>query len=270
MEQSRWSRCGRHGALGPLADAEALRPNSEGASPAIPCLVTLHRAGLGAGYQATVCDPASVAKAVQISSWESFGLNLLYSQTADCTSGMPLGYTGSGVLRDFRVSSFHKAKERYAISRSKAISATTATLVPEFDIAFEITGWNSAAQTAYHEQWPNPEFDWVEVFRRHNDPDRLDISIWVGERLCGLALGITTANALNLMFLEGDSREDCPLTGLRIPIFLDIATNYTQDRGKSELRVWPLNDTLAELYRDTYGFSLVTTGPNTPYWRKGV
>lgn len=173
--------------------------------------------------------------------------------------------------RDFRLSSsIHRARERYAISRSKAISATTAALVPEFNIAFEISGWNSAAQTAYHEQWPTPEFDWEEIFRRHNDPDRLDIAIWVEDRLAGLALGITTGNALNLMFLEGDSRDDCPLKGLRTVIFLDIATNYAQDRGKSELRVWPLNGALADLYRDAYGFSLVTAGPNTPYWKKGV
>jgi hypothetical protein len=167
-------------------------------------------------------------------------------------------------------SSIHRAKERYAISRSKAIAATTAILVPEFGIAFEISGWNSAAQAAYHAQWPHPAFDWEEIFHRHNDPDRLDIAIWVADRLAGLALGITTGNALNLMFLEGDSRGDCPLRGLRTPIFLDLATNYAQDRGKSELRVWPLDNALSDLYRDAYGFTLVATGLNAPYWRKGV
>ena len=75
---------------------------------------------------------------------------------------------------------------------------------------------------------------------------------------------------LKLMFLEGDPQPDCPLKGFRIPIFLDVAANYAQDRGKTELRVWPLNDNLAELYREAYGFSLVTMGPGAPYWARRV
>lgn len=142
--------------------------------------------------------------------------------------------------------------------------------MPEFGVAFQISHWNSAAHAAYQTQWQSPEFDWVEIFRRHSDPDRLDIAMWVGDRLCGLALATTTESAIKLLFLEGDSRPDCPLSGLRIPIFLDIAANYAQDRGRVELRVWPLNTRLEELYRDTYGFSLVADGTTAQYWRRGV
>ncbi|MFM8748171.1 MAG: hypothetical protein ACKOED_16125 [Aestuariivirga sp.] len=168
------------------------------------------------------------------------------------------------------MSSYHSARERYAVSRARAIAATTAALVPAFGVAFRLTGWSRTVQAAYRAQWHSPEFDWEEIYRRFGDPDRLDLAIWAGERLCGLGLATTTPAALNLLFLEGDSRPDCPLRGLRIPIFLDVAANYAQDRGKTELRVWPLTDNLAELYRDAYGFSLVTTGPGGPYWVRRI
>jgi hypothetical protein len=168
------------------------------------------------------------------------------------------------------VSSYYSARNRYAVSRARAISATTAALVPEFGIVFRLTGWSRAVQAAYQVQWVSPEFDWQEIFRRFGDPDRLDLAMWAEDRLCGLGLATTTQTALKLLFLEGDSRPDCPLRGLRIPIFLDVAANYARDRGKTELRVWPLTDNLAGLYRDAYGFSLVTSGPGGPYWVRRI
>ena len=156
------------------------------------------------------------------------------------------------------------------MSRARALAATSAVLIPEFGIAFELTGWNAAAHAAYHAQWGSPNFDWEEIFRRFSDPARLDLAIWAAGRLCALGLATPTETSLKLVFLEGDSRPDCPLKGLRIPIFLDVAANYAQDRGKTELRVWPLNDNLAELYLEAYGFSLVTVGPGAPYWVRRV
>ncbi len=112
-------------------------------------------------------------------------------------------------------------------------------LSPQVGVDFKLSGWNSAARHALEIQWQQREFDWPEIFRKHSEPDRLDVAIWVGDRLCGLGLATTTEVALNLLFFEGDARTDCPLKGLRILIFLDVAANYAQDRGKRELRVWP-------------------------------
>lgn len=166
--------------------------------------------------------------------------------------------------------SYHQAKERYAICRSEAIAACVSALPAVLGVEFTLSGWNAAALSAYQIQWPAPQFDWPVIFERHRDPDRLDLAIWVGERLCGLALAVTASISVNILFLEGDSRDDCPLRGRRALIALDAATNYAQGRGKTELRVELLETRIQELYRDEFGFNLVTTGQNAPYWRKGV
>lgn len=138
-------------------------------------------------------------------------------------------------------------------------------------VPFSLSPWNPRAQAAYQSQWESPRFDWEKIFRRYTDPDRLDMAVWAGEdRLAALALAVTTGSSLNLLFLEGDARNDCPLRGRRALIALDVAANYAQARGKRELRVWPLNQRLEELYRDIYGFTLAVDQTNKPYWRKEV
>lgn len=164
-----------------------------------------------------------------------------------------------------------RAKARYAESRNKSFLQSAQTLGPVLETDFTVTGWGAKAREAYTDQWKESEFDWPEIFRTHHDPDRLDMAIWTkGERLSALALGTTTGLAVNLLFLEGDKRPNCPLKGRRILIALDVAANYAQDRGKVELRVEPLNDSLMELFRDTYGFTLANDPKERPYWRKGI
>lgn len=133
-----------------------------------------------------------------------------------------------------------------------------------------ITEWSGRAARAL-EDWPKTVFDWPEIFRRHNDPDRLDMAIWGGQdRLSALALGLTSGQALTLRFLEGDPRQDCPLRGRRIAVALETAANYAQLRGKKEIRVQPINDQLVYLYEKVYGFTLESPRNEAPYYRKGV
>src|SRR5262245_57327285 len=116
----------------------------------------------------------------------------------------------------------HKARcetDRHS-ARAQAVKNLTPYL-PQFNLS----GWGARAREAYLDQWlpdPNRQFDWEGIFRRHNDPDRFDIAIWgPNERLCGLGLGTTTGEALDLRFLEGDPRQGCPLKGRRILILLE-------------------------------------------------
>jgi len=166
-----------------------------------------------------------------------------------------------------------RAKARFENDRHVARAQAVKILQPHLP-EFNLSGWSGRAREAYRDQWlgdPKCNWDWEEIFRRHNDPDRLDIAIWgANERLCGLAVGCTTGQALEIRFLEGDPRPDCPLKGRRILIVLESAATYAQARGRLELRVRPKNERLEDLYRQTYGFVLETRSGGDRYYRKGV
>jgi len=170
-----------------------------------------------------------------------------------------------------------RAKTRYAGMRDAAYLAAAKTLVPVIGVDFRVSGWTRRAYEAYVDQWTNVarpksgDWDWPEIFRVHRDPDRLDLVIWSpNDRLSGLSLGTLSNSALNLRFLEGDPRSDCPLKGKRILIVLECAANYAQARGRSELRVQPLNEDLETLYRDGYGFTIETQKGVGHYYKKVV
>lgn len=166
-----------------------------------------------------------------------------------------------------------RAKARFETDRHGARAQAVKNLQPHLP-EFNLSGWGARAREAYLQQWLGPPkclWDWEEIFRRHNDPDRLDIAIWgENERLCGLAVGLTTGSSVEVRFLEGDPRPDCPLKGRRILIVLESASCYAQARGRQELRVRPKNERLETLYRQTYGFVLETTRGGDRYYRKGV
>lgn len=165
----------------------------------------------------------------------------------------------------------HKA--RFEADRHAARAQAVKNLQPHLP-EFNLSGWGARARESYLDQWrgePKCNWDWEEIFRRHNDPDKLDVAIWgPNERLCGLGIGLTTGEALELRFLEGDPRADCPLKGRRILIFLESAACYAQARGRPELRVRPKNERLEDLYRQTYGFVLETNSRGDRYLRKDI
>jgi hypothetical protein len=169
------------------------------------------------------------------------------------------------------------ANARFETNRLDARRKAALTLVPVLGVEFHAAGWSGKAKEAYEQQWCAVKrhataacWDWIEVFRRHKDPDRFDLAIWAGDRLSALALGTTTQQAVVIKFVEGDPRPDCPLVGRRLLIVLECMANYAQGRGKSELRMEPANSDLATLYRDTFGFSLETFGGRSAYYGKAV
>jgi hypothetical protein len=173
------------------------------------------------------------------------------------------------------MSLLHRHKVQCAKDRDSAREKTVARLRPRIGVDFRLSGWNNQANRAFTDQWLpahcSTGWDWPEVFRRHNDADRLDAVIWgPQDRLCGLALGTLTAEALEIRFLEGDPRADCPLTGRRALIILECAACYVQARGRSEIRVRPANERLEALYVQIYGFSLATEGQGRAYYFKRV
>jgi hypothetical protein len=164
------------------------------------------------------------------------------------------------------------AKARYDAIKFNARRQATLALRPILGLDFHLAEWTVGACDALA-QWkgnPGTGWDWPEIFRRHNDPDRLDIVVWAGDRLAGLALCLTTAQAIEVRYLEGDPRPDCPLRGRRVLIVLECAQNYAHARGRTELWAQPMNDRLKALYREDYGFSLETPKGRRAYYRKRV
>ena len=167
--------------------------------------------------------------------------------------------------------------QRYLQFRLDAYQEAMQNLRGRIKGDFKIVEINNRAYQAVLDQWdrhgrnPNADWDWRELMRRYRDPDRLDIAIWShSDRISGLALAVTTGPAVELKFLEADPRADCPLRGKRALIALEIVACYAQARGKREIRVRPINEPVARLYRDIYGFELVTQPKMTGYLMRRV
>lgn len=176
------------------------------------------------------------------------------------------------------MSSFAVAKARYIASQEKARRLASQNLQGPLGIAFHLTAWGDRARRAYESQWlpvtrhSDAGWDWPEIIRRNrNEPDALSLVIWAGEnRLSGLAFVTSDSCAVIVRFLEGDPRPDCPLIGRRALIALEASALYAQGIGRRRIRVEPANATLAALYRDRYGFALVSPKGAPAYYVRDI
>ena len=138
-------------------------------------------------------------------------------------------------------------------------------------IAFTTSEWSGRTFAALAAQWDRQRFDWARIARAvRTDPSRLDVSVWLGDRLCCLFVATLGGESVTLRWVEGDPRADCPLRGRRLLIALDIATNYAQRNGRHEIRVEPIDDAMLNLFERTYGFAAVKPKHGSPYWTKQV
>ncbi|VTZ51269.1 hypothetical protein MPC4_340025 [Methylocella tundrae] len=173
--------------------------------------------------------------------------------------------------------SFYRRREHYAQGRHDAFESCEGALIPLFGTSFKLSDFSNRTLEAINTQWEpagrNPEtaWDWAEIMRKYDEPDRFDAAIWTGDdRLAGVFLGVTTSESLEIRFLEGDPREECPLTGKRALIAVDASSRYAQARGKLEVRVRPINSSLERLYVDVYQFIRCEPPNQEPYFAKRV
>lgn len=170
--------------------------------------------------------------------------------------------------------SFYAHKLQCGLDREAARLRAVHNLSGFLRTRFSLSGWTNRAKEVFASTWGvdgrKVDWDWPAIFRTYDDHTRLDLAIWVENRLCGLALGILTSEALALKFLEGDSRSDCPLRGRRALIALETAQCYAQLRGRTELRVEPINGSVETLYRDIFGFTLETPRGRQAYYRREI
>jgi hypothetical protein len=168
-------------------------------------------------------------------------------------------------------------KERCRTAAFDAYRLAALKLEPIVGVALQLSDWTNRAREAYASQWLNAErhpdagWDWVEIFRRHNDPNRMAIVIWgPDDRLSGLGLVLASNRSVELRFLEGDPRSDCPLKGKRALIALEAAVAYGQAIGKTDIRVQPATPELTARYVDLYGFTQETLRGEKPFFRKPI
>ncbi len=184
----------------------------------------------------------------------------------------------SGKIKESILSFFAtRHHDQYRRLQAEALQTCAQELPAAIGVCFAFSYINSAAIEAVNIQWepagrdPNTAWDWQEILRHHqSEPDKMAISVWCGDRLSALALALTTSQAVELRFLEGDPRGDCPIKGKRALIALDASARYAQGRGKPELRVRPINSGLEKLYKETYGFVLRSPRGEEPYWFRQV
>ena len=166
------------------------------------------------------------------------------------------------------------AKNRYTGICADARRQAATKLVPIIGVDFHLTEWSRRCADAIVAQWEPSRrkvaWDWNEILRRHHDPDRLDMALWCGDRLSGIGLCITTGQAVDVRFLEGDPRSDCPLKRSRSLIFFECAANYAQARGKTELRASTTCEELVIHYTQNFGFKIETPRRGPVYYRKPV
>ena len=167
------------------------------------------------------------------------------------------------------------ARARYLPRCDQARRAAAQTISGGLDLDLSLTGWSRSVSEAWKAQWLDGDrrsashWDWDMIHARyHNDVDRLDLAMWVGNRLCGLALTTLSGEAATVRFLEGQPYEDCPLVGYRAVIAIETAQNYAQLNGRREVRVRPVSPRLEELYRDILGFELATPRGEAAYYKR--
>lgn len=100
----------------------------------------------------------------------------------------------------------------------------------------------------------NIDFNWLR--QRNKRRDKIDVSIWCGDTLCGLFLAKLSRKRINvaLRFLESNPHEH-PLVGYMIPIGLYIAESFAREYGAKDVMVSRPEKPLVPLYRE-WGYEL--------------
>jgi len=168
------------------------------------------------------------------------------------------------------VSAVKNARMRYMQNMHDAMRRASENIRKDLGEEVQLREFTRATLDAI-EEWGPTDFDWNEILLRVRDPDCFRFGIWVGNRLVAVAIATTSNQSVCLRYVEADKREDAPLKGLRILVALEAITIYGQLRGKTEIKLEPINEDLVSLYENTYGFERIVLrkGPSK-YWRKRI
>lgn len=170
------------------------------------------------------------------------------------------------------MSALQVAKAFYDDLQKKA-ARTAAASLREAGIDVILLHHSRRADEAIQQQWGGSSagWDWAEIARRYRTPKSFCLAMWSpDDQLLGMAMITLSSEAATVRFVEGRPTLDCKYKGKRGLIALEVAANYAQGAGLSEIRIHPLNEALAHLYERTYGFEVVRPRKEEAYYRKRI
>lgn len=168
------------------------------------------------------------------------------------------------------------AEARYRPIRLAALGTAadivSAQLAP---LAVRLDTIGPTALEAFREQWeghPRRRYPWpwgkIVDDARKNEPDRIEVAVWSGKILCGLAIGRNRSEFCRVDYLEGAPAADHPLKGYVAMIVAGAAVAYATASGKGEVRLVDPIPAVVSHYV-ALGFALATPKGMTPYcWWK--
>lgn len=165
------------------------------------------------------------------------------------------------------------AAKAYYDSLQKRSARAAAEILRSHGIDLVLLHYSGRAKEAVEDQWGGSRmgWNWPEISRCHREPKAFCLAMWThDDQLVGLALMTLNTEAVTLKFVEGRPSTDCTFKGKRIIIALEVAANYAQGAGVKEIRIHPLNDALAHLYENVYGFEVVKGRKDESYYRKRI
>ena len=130
---------------------------------------------------------------------------------------------------------------------------------------------NAAALDAWRRHWAGhlaravawPWDAMLTDYRRHH-PSRLELAVWSGDALCGLAIGRTGRAYCSIEYLEGSPSAEHPLKKQVIPAALTALLAYATVLGRGEMRLVEPFAPLVPAY-EARGFLLVEPRGERPY-----
>lgn len=165
------------------------------------------------------------------------------------------------------------ASKAHYDSLQKLAAKTAAETLRSYGINLSLLHYSGRVEGAIKAQWLERQvgWDWPAIARSNREFKSFCLAMWApNDQLVGLALMTLSKQAVTLKFVEGRPSSDCTFKGKRILIALEVAANYAQGAGVGEIRIHPLNDTLAHLYESVYGFEVVKERKSESYYRKRI
>lgn len=165
------------------------------------------------------------------------------------------------------------ASKAHYDSLQKRAAKTAAETLRSQGINLTLLHYSGRVEEAIKAQWGGSRvgWDWPAITRANREFKSFCLAMWTpDDQLIGLALMTLSKQAVTLKFVEGRPSTDCLFKGKRILIALEVAANYAQGAGVDEIRIHPLNETLAHFYESVYGFEVVKERKGESYYRKRI
>ncbi|RYY01728.1 MAG: hypothetical protein EOO53_16000 [Gammaproteobacteria bacterium] len=154
------------------------------------------------------------------------------------------------------------ALNNYDTLRNEARAIASQELPNYLRRAAKLKGIDAGALSAARLWDDDPErlvsWDWNFASRYiHRYPKAFDLAIWVGNKLCTLALGRPSYNGtfMRLDFIE-KAPTNCPFSSEMVPISILAYETYAKRIGAKQFRIIdPINDKVLRSYLQHGGFS---------------